>query len=87
MKVTFFGPKVDKYQIPKPYHVYDVVELPAPWSGPKAFIALIKELNECPMPSKQHYLMSPANPGDAFNTAVDVLKGLPENDGLGVTFD
>jgi len=82
--ITFYGGAIDPNTgLPTNYHVYDVWERPAPWSGPNATIATIYQLTAgAPMPGQVNFPVYKAPAGSATQQARIALQAHPPLGGL-----
>jgi len=82
--ITFYGGTVDPQTgLPAIYHVYDVWERPAPWSGANDVIATIYQLTAgAPMPGQTGFVVHNAAAGKATADARAALVAHPPLSGL-----
>ena len=79
--VKFFGTEEGEYGMPKPYHSYLVVS--SPWQTNDSGVASAIPLSQdAPQPNPPHKLVTSGGPEKAYEEMLQILRNLPQNNGL-----
>lgn len=79
--VKFFGEDQDSYGMPSPYHSYLVVS--SPWKTNDSGVASAIPLStDTPQLNPPHKLVTAGGPEKAYEEILEILRELPENQGL-----